>query len=175
MATNTIPVDKETAQLVLEEVGICLAKAVGAARTTGAALRDAIVRIRPLGLLTVDQMAEAIVRDRNHIDAVWSAYGDTTKGKQTRVAVVADPDGPLPAEYGELYGLARDHRNTSLAVTLLRSERDQAVAAVYASKVLGPSAIAAHVGIDRNHVLRISRKAGVAPQHRTRTRNQHSK
>lgn len=167
-------IDKTTAIFALEQAGSDLAKAVTADKSATEALRDAIVRIRPSGLLTVDEMAEAVYRDRNYIDAIWSAHGETTKGKQTRVLVIADPDGPLPSVYRELRELAGAKGLTAGRVLSRRAERDKAVASVYASKVLGPSAIAAHVGIDRNHVLRVSRKAGIRPQHRTVTRNQHT-
>jgi hypothetical protein len=167
--------DQSTATQALNKVRDDLAKANGNATDTMETLRDTIVRIRPAGVLTVDEMADAIGRDRNYVDSVWSAHGDTNKGKQTRVAVVEQQDGSLPAEYRQLADAAHNQRGAANTVPVLRAERDRVVAMVYASKILGPSAIASAVGIDRNHVLRIARKAGVAPVHRpTGAKNQHT-
>jgi hypothetical protein len=174
---NTIT-DQATATAALHKVRDDLAKATSNATNTMKTLRDTIVRVRPSGLLTVDQMAEAVGRDRNYVDSVWSSHGDTTKGKQTRVAAVAAEDenaSSLPT-YRELADAAGNQRGTASTVNVMRAERDRVVAMVYASKILGPSAIAAAVDIDRNHVLRIARKAKVAPAWRPAgtARNQHT-
>lgn len=142
-------------------------------RTDG--LHDQVVNIRPQGLLTVDEMAKAIGRDRNYVDSIWSAHGETTKGKQTRVPVTEDVDpGAAKSAYKLLSEAARDLRNARQDVTKARSDRDRVVAEVYRSKLLGPSAIATAVKVDRNHVLRIARKAGVRPVHRTSSKNQYT-
>lgn len=167
--------DQATATAALIKVRDDLAKAVGNATDTTTTLRDTIVRIRPLGILTVDEMADAIERDRNYVDTVWSAHGDTTKGKQTRVNVDASDDERQTLR-GQLSSAAHNQRGANNTVPVLRAERDRVVALVYASKILGPSAIAAAVDIDRNHVLRIARKAGVTPAWRPAgtARNQHT-
>lgn len=170
--------DQATAKAALNKVRDDLAKATGNASTTMTTLRDTIVSVRPSGALTVDEMAEAIGRERNYVDSVWSSHGETKQGKQTRVAV-ADDDGKFAHEldeYRQLADAAREQRGAAGTVNVMRAERDRVVAMVYASKILGPSAIAAEVGIDRNHVLRIARKAGVSPVHRTAgtARNQHT-
>lgn len=169
--------DQATAKAALNRVRDNLAKATGNATDMMTALRDAIVKVRPLGVLTVDEMADAIDRDRNYVDSVWSAHGETKQGKQTRVAVVEDVDpGYRDRSFRYLADAAGNQRGTAGTVNVMRAERDRVVAMVYASKILGPSAIAAEVGIDRNHVLRIARKAGVAPVHRPAgtARNQHT-
>lgn len=152
-----------------------LAPANDDATKATAYLRDAIVDIRTRGLLTVDEMAEAVRHDRNYIDSVWSSHGGTVKGKQTRVAVAEDAD-PEKARYAyeTLFDAASRQDRANDRRNGFRQDRDKLVAAVYASKLLGPTAIAAAVGVDRNHVLRIARKAGVGPQHRRRIRNQYS-
>ena len=170
--------DQATAKAALNSARDNLAKATDNATETMKTLRDTIVRVRPSGLLTVDQMAEAIERDRNYVDSVWSSHGETKQGKQTRVAAVAAEDenvASLPT-YRELADVARNQRGAAGTIHVMRAERDRVVAMVYASKILGPSAIAAEVGIDRNHVLRIARKAGVSPVHRPAgtARNQHT-
>jgi hypothetical protein len=138
-------------------------------------LRRLIVSVRPSGVLTVDQMAEAISHDRNYVDSVWSSFGDTQQGKQTRITPADDvADAAKAATWGALNKAAKAQTTTAEQVTTARAERDRVVAMVYASRILGPSAIASVVGIDRNHVLRIARKAGVAPVHRTSTKNQYS-
>lgn len=159
--------DQATAKAALNRVRDNLAKATGNASDMMTALRDAIVKVRPLGVLTVDEMADAIQRDRNYVDSVWSSHGETQQGKQTRVAVVDDADpGYRDRSFRHLADAAGNQRGTAGTVNVMRAERDRVVAMVYASKILGPSAIAAEVGIDRNHVLRIARKAGVSPVHR---------
>jgi hypothetical protein len=168
--------DQATATAALNKVRDDLVKAAENAASATTALRDGIVRIRPSGLLTVDQMAEAIERDRNYVDSVWSNYGDTHQGKQTRVpALAADDENvyELPT-YRELADLARNQRGTAATLGVIRAERDRIVAMIYASKLLGPSAIGSNVGVDRNHVLRIARKANVQPVHRTDARNQYT-
>jgi hypothetical protein len=149
-------------------------KAVGAMAT----LRKAVVSVRPSGVLTVDEIAEAIGRSRSYVDSLWSSSGGTRKGKPTRVPS-ADREGKFVHELDEYHRLAAAaaaQRAASRKVIESRAERDRAVVMAYASKILGPSAIAAEVGVDRNHVLRIARKAGVTPVHRTpgTARNQHN-
>lgn len=165
--------DEATAKTALNKVRDYLADAQDKATGTMSDLRELIVRIRPMGVLTVDEMAEAIERDRNYVDSVWSTHGETTKGKQTRVAADA-PEGARDNAIRLLANAAHNQRGTAGTVLVMRAERDRTVAMVYASKILGPSAIAAEVGVDRNHVLRIARKAGVAPMHRTGAKNQHT-
>ena len=143
-------------------------------RTDG--LRDLVVSTRPKGLLTVDEMATAVGRDRNYIDSIWSANGDTTKGKQTRVQIDITPGVGEAARlaYETLADAANALKRAASMVSTARAERDRVVALVYASKLLGPSAIAATVQVDRNHVLRIARKAGVPPVHRVSSKNQYT-
>lgn len=174
-ATETKPgPDLSTLVAELRTKRDALAAAVETAREATAALRDGIIRVRPLGLLTVDEMTEAVARDRNYVDSVWSTFGATQKGKQTRVAVEnADPEVARTA-YDTLHKLADDQRRTTEREKAARAERDALVASVYAAKTLGPSAIAAEVGVDRNHVLRIARRAGIKPQHRKIARNQYT-
>ncbi len=164
-----------SAKTSLDKVRTDLAKATADATATMSGLRTAIVHIRPLGLLSVDAIADAIGRDRNYVDSVWSTYGYTSKGKQTRVPVQGGDD-EYEAAVQQLRDAAGCQRDAAIAVGVIRAERDRIVAEVYESKILGPSAIAAAVGIDRNHVLRIARKAKVSPVWRTAgaSRNQHS-
>jgi len=140
------------------------------------ALRDTVVRERTAGVLTVAQIAKAIGRDRNAVDAMWSAYGRTVKGKQTRVQVqpLGADDTLFAAKYTELELLADDHREAVNVVKDARARRDLMIAHVYEAKLLGPSAIADLACIDRNHVLRLVRKAGIAPAHRANPRNQYT-
>jgi len=144
-----------------------------------AVLRGTIVHIRPTGLLTVDQMGEAIGRDRNYVDSIWSDFGDTQRDEDGRVRqtrVYADAtDADRADATVRLSGAAKAQRNAAADEKTAREERDRVVALVYASRILGPSAIAAAVGVDRNHVLRIARKRGVQPMHRDGSRNQYSK
>jgi hypothetical protein len=120
-------------------------------------------------------MAEAVGRDRNYIDSVWSSLGDTTRGKQTRVAVTAEADASAAREaYDNLHVAADSQRRAAGFVKVARAERDRILVLVYSSKLLGPSAISAAVGVDRNHVLRTARKAGIAPVHRVGTKNQYT-
>lgn len=167
--------DQATATAALIRVRDDLNSAVDNLNNRTNGLRDQVVNIRPRGLLTVDEMAEAINRDRNYVDSIWSTYGVTTKGKQTRVPVSkgADADAARTA-YEKLAGSANDLKRATDKVDTARSERDRVVALVYGSKLLGPSAIAATVNVDRNHVLRIARKAGVKPVHRVASRNQYT-
>lgn len=168
--------DQATAVTALRTVRDKLAIAQMKADEKMDALRDTIVRIRPTGVLPVDTMADAIGRDRNYVDSVWSIYGETQQGKQTRAYPadpVGDPDAAKAAE-DALKAAAKAQRDSARSVKTARSERDVVVAMVYASKLLGPTAISAEVDVDRNHVLRIARKAGVAPMHRQGSRNQYS-
>lgn len=167
--------DVATATAALNRVRDNLTRATDNATERTTALREAIVLHRPMGILTVAEMADAIDRDRNYVDSVWSSYGETTKGKQTRVARDV-ADGAKDNARQLLADAARNQRGTAGTVNVLRAERDRVVALVYASKILGPSAIAAAVDVDRNHVLRIARKSKVAPVWRPAgtARNQHT-
>lgn len=174
-ATMTAEVtDQATALSALNKVRDDLANALSAADTAMDTLRIEIRSIRPKGVLTVDEMAEAIGHDRNYVDSVWSSSGETAEGRQTRVKRTGSATEATKA-IETLASASRAQRVTAAAVPVARAERNRVVAMVYASRILGPSAIAAAVDVDRNHVLRIARKAGVTPQHRTGSRNQHSK
>ena len=167
--------DQVTAVAALRQVREALDDAVASSEAAIDALRETIVRVRPTGVLSVDAMAAAIGRDHNYIDSTWSAFGDTTTGKQTRVSSGRSLDEKLVAETkAALAGANKAQAEAAKAVKTARAERDRTVAMVYASKILGPSAIAAAVNVDRNHVLRIARKAGVQPMHREASRNQYS-
>lgn len=175
MDTATIT-DVATATAALNKIRDDLSKAVITAAEASANLRETVVDVRPKGTLTVAEMAEAVGRDRNFIDSVWSAHGDTVKGKQTRVTADVKEE-QQDAAFRQLADAARDQRGTAATVHVLRAERDRTVALVYASKIMGPSVIAGEVGIDRNSVLRTARKAGVAPAWRSAEsiKNQHVK
>jgi hypothetical protein len=172
-------IDQRTAQLALRTQRDRLAVALDEADVSMDDLRNLILTVRPSGLLTVDEMAEAIDRERNYVDSVWSNYGATNKDpetgkvRQTRVAVTGSA-GSAREAVDVLTAAARRQRNAADAVTTARAERDRVVAVVYASKLLGPTSIADEVQVDRNHVLRIARRAGVAPAHRQNSRNQYS-
>ncbi|ATN93727.1 hypothetical protein SEA_ABT2GRADUATEX2_57 [Streptomyces phage Abt2graduatex2] len=175
-ATTTTELrDAATATAQLNRVRDALTTAVDNLCGRTDSLVDHVVRVRPQGLLTVDEMAEAIGRDRNYVDSIWSSHGETTKGRQTRVPVAegVDPEAARRA-YETLADSAADLKRARNQVTTARAERDRVVSLVYGSKLLGPSAIAAAVDVDRNHVLRIARKAGVKPVHRTGSKNQYT-
>lgn len=167
--------DQDTARRALNKVRDDLISAADNLSTATEILHDDVVKIRPQGLLTVDEMAEALGRDRNYVDSVWSSFGSTTKGKQTRVPVAegTDPEKARRA-FKSLAAAADFQKRAQNRVADARAARDLTVVKVYAAKILGPSAIAASVGVDRNHVLRIARKAGVAPAHRTGSKNQYT-
>lgn len=168
---NHIVTDQGTATASLESIGRALAEAVSKQTEANLHLRNLIVDVRPSGIITVDQMAEAVGRDRNYIDSVWSVWGNTVKGRQTRVPAA---DGGSDSTFKRLADAAAAQRAATSTVSVLRAERDRTVTLVYASKILGPTAIASAVGVDRNHVLRIARKSGAAPAHRVNSRNQYS-
>lgn len=167
--------DHDTATRALNIARDNLDAAAGAYLVSGTVLRKLILDVRPQGILTVGEMAEAVGRDRNYIDTVWSSHGDTTKGKQTRVAVGIGTDAVAARKaYDSLHAAADMERKLAGGVRVARAERNRLVVMVYSSKLLGPSAISAAVGIDRNHVLRTARKAGIAPVHRPDTKNQYT-
>lgn len=171
--------DQATAAASLLKARNELDKAIETADATMDALRVAIVELRPSGILTVEEMAAALGRDRNYVDSTWSALGETHRDaegrvQQTRVSPQGVSETARKQAAERLSSLGRKQKDTAAAVTSARSERDRVVAMVYASKLLGPSAIADRVGVDRNHVLRITRRRGVGPMHRESTRNQYS-
>lgn len=166
--------DQATAKAVLNSLRDTLALCDESSALCNKNLRDAIVSIRPAGLLTVAEMADAVGHNRSYIDAVWSVSKGTVKGKQTRVPVGDVAGDKSRWAFESLVDLAAQKKRATDNASTARAERDRAVAMVYASKLLGPSAIAAEAGIDRNHVLRIARKAGVEPMHRAGSKNQYT-
>lgn len=171
---DTEIIDQATATAALHKVRDDLANALVNVKSASDLLRRYVIEIRPTGLLSVEEMAEAVGRNRNYIDQTWSAYGNVVRGKQTRTTVAdADHDAAVEA-YGQLSGAARAQYKATGDLNVARAERDRVIVAVYASKILGPSAIAAAVNLDRNHILRTARKAGIAPAHRAVTRNQYT-
>lgn len=165
-------IDVATATASLNHIRDELRKAVDDLTEAAAHQRDLIVSIRPSGILTVDKMAEALGQRRNYVDSVWSVHGTTVKGKQTRVP--APVDGDAKSAFNALAVAASNRMSASNRVNTIRAERDRIVTMIYTSEILGPTGIAAAVGVDRNHVLRIARKAGAPPAHRTNSRNQYS-
>lgn len=176
---NAEVIDQATAQAALAKVRDDLLRAADGLSTATDGLRTAIITARPQGVLTVDQMAQAIGRDRNYVDSIWSEQGQIARVdgriRQTRVTVTDDVDqGKVDAAAAVLRKVADDQRRQANEVKTARAERDRVVAMVYQSKLLGPSAIAAEVKVDRNHVLRIARRAGVRPVHRVSSKNQYT-
>jgi len=168
-------IDQATAVTKLTTTRDALAVAVDRLTKATDALVDLIVEVRPQGLLTVDEMATAMGRDRNYVDRLWSLHGSTTKGQQTRIPVTEQTSAVAARKaYDFLATAAEAQRKALEAVTLARAERNRVVVMVYSSKLLRNSAIAVHAGIDRNHVLRIARKAGVGPVYRSDTVNQYT-
>lgn len=168
-------IGQSTATAALNKVRDDLACAIANAETAMANLRAAVVAERPRGVLKVEEIAEAIGRDRNAVDTWYSHAGATVKGKQTRVTGEASDEQRMAA-VDQLADLAGRQRGSAAIARVMRAERDRVVALVYSSKILGPSAIASAVDVDRNHVLRIARKSGVKPVWRTdeNVRNQYS-
>jgi hypothetical protein len=177
-ATDTNLTDAVTATAVLVKTRDALGTAVDRRKDAVAELRGAIVSIRPQGILTVDEMAEAVDRDRNYIDAVWSNYGDGDKGKQTRVALADVSDREQARAVDLLADRAAGVRRALDAEDVARKAHHRNIALAYgaAIKGFGPSAISGAAGVDRNHVLRISRAAKIAPVWRQpgTSRNQHT-
>ncbi len=180
---NAEIIDEATAKTVLSNArDRLLAAAVNLTDATDH-VRELVVKIRPLGLLTVDEMATALVRDRNYVDSIWSMAGKTQqveregelRVKQTRVPVTpgTDPEAARHA-FESLADAAATRERALNQVVTERSSRDRLIVTVYASRLLGPSAIGAACEIDRNHVLRIARRANVKPVHRKGTKNQYS-
>lgn len=167
--------DESTALAVLDTARKQLNKAYKAHIEATKTLRKHVIRVRPLGLLTVDEMGEAVGRDRNFVDTIWSTAGETVAKKQTRFPVSPDanPD-KARREYGVLAAAAAALKSAREDVTTARANRDRSIVMAYKSRVLGPSAIARAVGVDRNHVGRIARKHGVKPLHRSTVRNQYT-
>lgn len=170
-------IDQATAQATLYSLGSDLSRADDLYHEATDDLREAILDIRPTGVVSVPQMASAIGKQRNYIDTLWSGSGRTVRDDDGRV--VQTRLGIEPGELAEqmldrLEALSDRQIKRHANARVIRARRDQAVVVVYTSKILGPTAIAAHLGIDRNHVLRIVRKAGVSPAHRTNIRNQHT-
>jgi hypothetical protein len=172
--------DRQSAVATLTTVRDYLDSALDDYRDATNALMDKVLSLRPSGFLSVKQIADAVGRDRGYVDTLWSKSGSTVKGRQTRMDVAAresEVNQPLQvaAAIAELQMLASRAASTKKSVSIRRTARDCAVVKVYASKLLGPSEIARHAGIDRNHVLRLCRRAGVPPMHRTGVKNQYTK
>lgn len=165
--------DEATAVRGLNDVRDKLAAAITRSDNAMGTLREKIVSVRTKALLTVAEMAEAVGKDRNYVDSVWSTYGETKVGKQTRVQVQAD-GAAARAAYEDLGKAAGNQRARAEDEKTARAERNALIVLVYASGILGPSQIGREVGVDRNHVLRVARTAGVKPVHRTASRNQYT-
>ena len=180
MDAVTVPANSATAVRQLNKVRDELAVAVVDADEKMQSFRTLLIDARTKGLLRVTEMAAAIGRDRNYVDGIWSAYGRTVKGGQTRILVDATEDASRAVAARELYEAlktsASEQRKAERRRDTLRTKRNQLIASIYAARMpgLGPSPIGKEVGVDRNHVLRIARDAGVKPVHRTDSRNQYT-
>lgn len=172
-APTNLP-DEATARIQLNKLRDDLAIAVDNLSERASDVVDLVIKYRPSGLLTVDEIGKAVGRDRNYVDSVWSLHGETTKGKQTRVTVDNPDPNAARWAYESLVDAAANLVRATQIVKDVRAERNRVMSLVYAAKILGPSAIAAEVGVDRNHVLRVARKSGVAPVHRTDAKNQYT-
>lgn len=170
---NTTESMRSEAEAGLTALGRELERVTKRSETSTQKLHDLITWVRSTGKVSVNEMAETMDRARNYVDSVWSI--------SSRAGKVIDPEdfglSPYADEY-ELKSKLNQYSNMQRAhfqeLRAIRKERDQAVVMVYASRVLGPSDIARHVGIDRNHVGRLARSAGVSPQHRWNIKNQYS-
>lgn len=169
MSTDTNVIDAATAESILIKDRNELAEAKARASAAVGHLNELVIGLRPTGILTVDEMAEALGRNRNFIDTLWSAHNDAVlidgKVKQTRVPLADVSDATREAAVKSLADAAEEIRAETAAEDTLRAMRNRNVAMVYgaAIKGFGPSAIARSAGIDRNHALRLARAAGIKP------------
>lgn len=173
MSTNEKLLEPDEVRTYLQAVRVELEKAVDASEDSTEDLHDLITWVRSTGRVSVNNMASAMGRKRNYVDSAWSIANRA--GREPIPAWFNIPEEENAAAL--LAHLARysdAQRKAYEEMKVVRQKRDSAVAMVYASKVMGPSEIAKWVGIDRNHVGRISRVHGVAPQHRSNIRNQYS-
>ena len=178
---DTAIIDQDTARAALDKLRHDLEVADNLYHEATDDLREEILDIRPQGIVTVPQMAVAIGRARNYIDTLWSAFlkeqndGETDGGRKAQTRLKVDANHPAADEaLARLKSSAATQRRLAARAKTIRTERDRAVVLVYTSKILGPTSIAAYLGIDRNHVLRIVRNAGVTPVHRTNIKNQYT-
>lgn len=172
-------IDQATAKSTLLTLGLDLSRADELYHEATEDLREAILYIRPTGVVTVPQMADAIGKQRNYIDTLWSGSGRTVRDDegrvvQTRINSGEGADDAAEQMLDRLEALSDRQIKTHTAARVIRADRDRAVVVIYTAKILGPTAIASYLGIDRNHVLRIVRKAGATPAHRTNIKNQHT-
>src|SRR5262245_44428640 len=114
--------DQATALAALHKVRDDLIRAEDANDTATDNLRGAVLDARPTGVLTVAEMAEALGRPRNFIDALWSTYGETIEGKQTRVKVDAGDDvkDVMARDLNQVSGIQRGAAGT---LSVIRAER----------------------------------------------------
>lgn len=166
--------DQATAVAALNKARENLSAALGEYDQHTRELREKILALRPSGVLTVDRMAKAIDRKRNWIDTLWAEHGNVVKKKQTRAPKFTGDPSVAESSFEELKKLADAQRAAIPKVETARADRDRTIVMVYVSKILGPSAIAYEVGVDRNHVQRIVKAAGVVPVHRPDTVNQYT-
>lgn len=165
MSTDTNVIDAATAESVLIKDRDDLAVAKNRTSAATSYLNALVVEIRPAGILDVGEMAEAVGRDRNFIDTVWSNRNDKpATGKQTRVPLADVSDATRKAAVESLADAAGKLRSAVDAETVAREIRNRNVALVYGAAIngFGPSAIARAANIDRNHVGRIARDAKIA-------------
>lgn len=168
MSTETANVESTQAALFRSREAV--SSALNLYNATSKGLRDTIVSVRARGVVTVKQMAEALGTDRNYVDQVWSTHGRKDDGSWVTRGDVHE----LVDDLKSLANANASFRAASNALNTARAERNRVISLAYASKVLGPSEIANAVGIDRNHVQRIARKAGIKPLHRSNPRNQYT-
>lgn len=172
---NTQAVDESTVAASLNKARDSLNAAVAMYMKSRDELHATIIQVRRDGVMCVNEMAQVLGESRNYVDRIWSTRPDRAcvETEAYRYSV-NDVEGNRKALVALTEAKAEHRRNANI-LSAARAERNRQVVMAYTSKVLGPSSIAAESGVDRNHVLRIARRNGVGPVHRTEPRNQYTK
>lgn len=159
----------------LRAVGSNMETAKAAFNTATDDLLDLVTWVRSLDRLPVNEMARVLRRERNYVDSTWSDARASGRDKEVDGSWFGLSEDSSDAQllaalaaYGVVQSSALDQRDKAQAA------RNKAVCEVYRSKDLGPTAIGAEVGMTCNHVLRVVRRSGIRPLHRTNIRNQHT-
>jgi hypothetical protein len=136
--------------------------AVDGARTT---LHDCIAKHLRARNAPPGKIADASPYDRNHVGRIGQEYGVTPlKGPN------ADPNEPAPkyrdevvaTALAEVEKLTATFRSAEDKMEKAQAALHRAITTHYENRTVAPGKIAEHVPYDRNHVLRLARKAGAA-------------
>lgn len=150
--TKNLTLEQKDVLQGLRNLSVALKQCVDIETNTRATLQDTILNGLRNKLAAPLSIAEAAGVPRNYVDQLRSRSGLPKVVRTDRCNYPQPQSGDYLDDVREA---AENYRVAVQEVKDVRRKRDEAMTAVYNSRMVGPGRIADAIGVDRNHVHRV--------------------